>query len=156
MDSEELQAILAQRSPAVVAVVKTVLADRLLLLFDGCVLDYIIKMLEGQCDAESYLADEIIIETLVIYFQEFALATDEPSASKLSTSLVNAMEAKGITQKPKLENKKLVSAISIGKQYEDNVKRAATMGLAKVSVNTNDEWTWDAQRNAAKDDRRRK
>ena len=156
MDSEELQGILAQRSPAVVAVVKTVLADRLLLLFDGCVLDYIIKMLEGQCDAESYLADEIIIETLVIYFQEFALATDEPSASKLSTSLVNAMEAKGITQKPKLENKKLVSAISIGKQYEDNVKRAATMGLAKVSVNTNDEWTWDAQRNAAKDDRRRK
>lgn len=156
MDVVEVKQILGAHNACVAAVFQAAVPEMGIRKLDACVLEYLLKMLEGQCDAESFLAEEMIIETLGIYFQEFGIASSEEAATTISKKIVDAMEAQGLTKKPAQESTLLATAVNIGRQYEDNIKKASMMGIAKVTVNTNEDWTWDTKRSTDKDKRRQR
>lgn len=156
MDLVELKQTLEAHTPSVVEVFRQAVPEAGLRKLDQCVLEYLLRMLEGQCQEESYLPDEIIIETLSIYFLDFEVCATEELSNKMSSAIIKAMEEKKLTRKPQRETTRLASAVNIGRQYEDNLKKASMMGIAKVTVNTNEDWTWDTKRSGEKDNRRRK
>lgn len=156
MDSEQVKAVCDEHNVAAVESLRSVVQERQLVLFDECVLQFVLKMLEGQMDPASYVDDTMIVQTLALYFQEFGVFKGEEEANKKARRVAAYMEEKGFAKKPAEEQVRLNAPLSIGKQYEDNLKRASMMGLGRVVVNTNDEWTWDTKRDAAKNERRRK
>lgn len=156
MEIIEVKQILEAHDASVASVFQNAVPEVGIRKFDGCVLEYLLKMLEGQCDTESYLPEEIITETLGIYFQEFGVAATEEAATKIAKKVVDAMNTQGLTKKPAEESTTLAAAVNIGRQYEDNLKKASMMGIAKVTVNTNEDWTWDTKRSTDKDKRRQR
>lgn len=93
-----------------------------------------------------------------LYFKEYNLFTSDQAMTKSAKAICDAMEKEGITQKPKEESNRLANAISIGRHYEESLKRATMMkGVGKVTTaNTNEDWTWETKRNAAKDVRKKR
>lgn len=125
---------------------------------DACVVDFILKMLEGQRNSESYLPEEEIEEAMKIYLREFNVFPSEKALQDGIRHILGDMERKQITQKPKEESNRLSAAISIGRQYEESVKQTTLMkSVGKVvTANTNQDWSWEANRNAAKDVRKKR
>ncbi|ORC93308.1 ABC transporter [Trypanosoma theileri] len=158
MDVVQVKAVLDARHPDVVRLFQESVPEVGLRRLDECVLEYLLKMLEGQMDPESYLPDETIQQTLKLYFTEFDVCANDEAVQKAVEEIYTKMEAAGLVQKPKEDSSRLVNAISIGRQYEENLKKATMIGsVGKVAlVNTNEDWTWETKRNAAKETRRKR
>ncbi|KAH9599073.1 ABC-transporter extension domain [Trypanosoma melophagium] len=158
MDVVQVKAVLDARHPDVVRVFQETVPEVGLRRLDECVLEYLLKMLEGQMNPESYLPDETIQQTLKLYFTEFDVCPNDEAVQQAVESIYTKMESAGLIQKPKEDSSRLVNAISIGRQYEENLKKATMIGsVGKVAlVNTNEDWTWETKRNAAKETRRKR
>ncbi|KEG13726.1 ABC transporter [Trypanosoma grayi] len=158
MDVVQIKTVLDARHPNVVRVFQDSVPEVWLRQLDECVLEYLLKMLEGQMNAESYLPEETIRQTLKLYFTEFAVCADERAVTKAVESICSTMEASGLTQKPKEDSSRLVNAVNIGRQYEENLKKATMINSVGkvVVVNTNESWTWETKRSAAKETRRKR
>lgn len=117
---------------------------------------FLFAMLEGQTRQESYLPEADVERTLRLYLKEFEVF---PSEGALESSVKALMaEMQPISKKPKEESSRLASAVSIGRQYEESVKKAQMMKtIGKVTTaNTNSDWSWEGQRNASKDMRKKR
>lgn len=127
-------------------------------LLDPCVLEYLLKMLEGQTNPDSYLPEDEIEEALKLYMNEFNVFPSEKAMKAGVKGITSDMEKQQITKKPKEESTRLASAVSIGRQYEESVKRATMIkSISKVvSANTNQDWSWEGNRNLAKDMRKKR
>ena len=156
MDPAEMKLLMDAAHPKLAASLRSAVSEAKLKKLDTCVLEYIIKMLEGQCVAESYTEDTIIIETLAMFFLEFELYATEAEANVAAKGVVAAMDKAQLTQRPSEDEGKLDAPMSIGKAYEANLKRASMLGVSRVTVNTNEEINWGDRRDAAKNDRRRR
>ncbi|CCW69768.1 unnamed protein product [Phytomonas sp. Hart1] len=157
MDVVELKTVLDQHHPAVARVFRDNVPEVGLRRLDGWVLSYLLCMLEGQTIPESYLPEETIESTLKTYFTEFGVFASPAARDRGVAAITATMLADGITQKPK-EIQRLANAVNISRQYEESLKRATMMkGVGKVAVaNTNEDWTWETKRNAAKDVRKKR
>jgi ATP-binding cassette subfamily F protein 3 len=140
----------------VVNALKSGVSDAKLRTVDHCVLTYLLRMLEGQTSAESFLTETTIEETLSSYFFEFDCVESEAAAQIAAKKVCTAMEAAGLNQRPKADTVRLDTPMSLGKQYEATMRKATTYGGQKIVVNTNDEWTWDTKKDAAKSERKKK
>ncbi|RNF21909.1 ATP-binding cassette protein subfamily F, member 1 [Trypanosoma conorhini] len=158
MDLAQVKAILDARHPAVVRVFQDNVPEVGLRQLDDCVLEYLLKMLEGQMNPASYLPEETIRHTLKLYLAEFAVCPTEAAVNRAVEAICGEMEAKGLAQKPKEDVSRLVNAVSIGRQYEESLKKATMINnVGKVAVvNTNADWTWETKRSAAKETRRKR
>lgn len=125
---------------------------------DPCVVDFLLKMLEGQTNPESYMPEAEIEETLRLYFKEFNVFKSDGAVQQGVKGITEDMERKHLTKKPKEESSRLANAISIGRQYEESVKKATMIkSVGKVTTaNTNQDWSWETNRNAAKDIRKKR
>lgn len=125
---------------------------------DPCVVEFILKMLEGQKTPESYLPEEEIEEAMKIYLKEFNVFPSEKALQTGIRHILSDMERNHIAQKPKEESNRLTAAVSIGRQYEESVKQTTLMkSVGKVvTANTNQDWSWEANRNAVKDIRKKR
>ncbi|KAK7195253.1 ATP-binding cassette protein subfamily F, member 1 [Novymonas esmeraldas] len=126
---------------------------------DGCVLEYVLKMLEGQTSPESYLPEEIIAETMKLYLREFDVFSGaEEKLSASTEAICDQMLRDGVTKKPSEESNRLASAVNISRQYEESLKRATMIkSVGKITTaNTNEDWTWETKRSAAKDMRKKR
>ncbi|EAN77741.1 ABC transporter, putative [Trypanosoma equiperdum] len=158
MDLAQAKTILDAHDPRVVRVFQESVPELGLRRLDACVLEYLLRMLEGQMNPASYLPEKTIEQTLRLYLNEFQVCPDENAVDSAVVSICNAMETSGLVQKPKEDSSRLVNAVSIGRQYEENLKKATmirTVGRAAV-VNTNADWTWETKRNAAKETRKKR
>ncbi|CCW64022.1 unnamed protein product [Phytomonas sp. EM1] len=157
MDVVKLKAILDEHNPAVVSIFQDVVPEMGLRKLDLCVLNYLLCMLEGQTIPESYLPEETIEATLNTYFKEFNVFPSGDAMNMGVKAITEKMLSEGVTQKPK-ETQRLASAVNISRQYEESLKRATMMkGVGKVAVaNTNEDWSWETKRNAAKDVRKKR
>ncbi|KAG5512347.1 hypothetical protein GH5_08195 [Leishmania sp. Ghana 2012 LV757] len=159
MDLAQLQRILSAHDERVVKVFVDNIPELGLRKMDDCVLEYILNMLEGQTSSESYLPEEIIEETMKLYFREFGVFSgSEETLRKSSAAISQQMLKEGITKKPSEESGRLASAVSIGRQYEESLKRATMIkSVGKVTTaNTNEDWTWETKRSAAKEMRKKR
>ncbi|TPP53884.1 ABC transporter family protein [Leishmania donovani] len=159
MDLVQLQRILSTYDERVVKVFVSHIPELGLRKIDDCVLEYMLKMLEGQTSSESYLPEEIIEETMKLYFREFDVFSDcEEKLNKSTAAICQQMLKEGITKKPSEESSRLASAVNIGRQYEESLKRATMIkSVGKVTTaNTNEDWTWETKRSAAKDMRKKR
>ncbi|KPA73584.1 putative ABC transporter protein [Leptomonas pyrrhocoris] len=159
MELMQLQQILGQHDTRVAKVFVNNIPALGLRKMDDCVLEYMLKMLEGQTSSESYLPEEIIEETMKLYFREFDVFNGaEDQLSNSAAAICQQMLKEGITQKPSEESSRLTSAVSIGRQYEESMKRATMIkSVGKVTTaNTNEDWSWEKNRNAAKDIRKKR
>jgi ATP-binding cassette subfamily F protein 3 len=156
MDAVELKLVMDGANAQVGAVLRSATSENRLKQLDRCVLEYLLKMLEGQLAPESYIEDSTIQETLENYFNDFALYDSEAKSAEAAKQVVALMESKGLTQKPPTEVAKLDAPLSIHSAYEASLKRASMLGVSRITVNTNDEWTWESRRDAAKNDRKRR
>lgn len=158
MEVVQLKTILGVHNPDVVRVFQQNVPELGLRELDECVLVYLLKMLEGQTTTDSYLPEEIIEETLKLYFRDFGVYPSEDAMTAGAKAICDTMLSEGITKKPKVDAARLVNAVSIGRQYEESLKRATMMkGVGKVTqANTNEGWTWETNRNAAKDVRKKR
>jgi ATP-binding cassette subfamily F protein 3 len=156
MDIVLFKQTLDAHNPGVVSALRAGASDAKLKDVDHCVLAYILRMLEGQTSAESFLPDSLIEETLASYFVEFECHASDKDAETAAKRVSAAMESSGLNQRPKADSALLETPLSIGKQYEATLKKASTYGGQKIVVNTNDEWTWDSKKDSAKSDRKRK
>ncbi|KAF8276225.1 putative ABC transporter [Trypanosoma cruzi] len=158
MDLLQVKAVLDARHPDVVRVFQDNVPEVGLRQLDECVLEYLLKMLEGQMNPASYLPEETIRHTLKLYLAEFAVCPSEDALNKAVDAICSEMETRGLAQKPKEDVSRLVNAVSIGRQYEENLKKATMINnVGKVTmINTNADWTWETKRNAAKETRRKR
>lgn len=156
MDTELFKQTLDAHNAGVVKCLRLAASDAKLMQMDHCVVSYLLRMLEGQTSSETSLADDLIIETLASYLFEFECAKSESDADAAARKVVSAMETAGLTQRASKEAAKLDTPLSIGKQYEATLRKAAMLGGQKVVVNTNEEWTWDSKRDAAKSERKKR
>ncbi|RNF01415.1 ATP-binding cassette protein subfamily F, member 1 [Trypanosoma rangeli] len=158
MDVAQVKAILNARHPDIVRVFQDNVPEVGLRQLDDCVLEYLLKMLEGQMNPASYLPEETIRRTLKLYLAEFAVCSSEDALNMAVGAICREMEASGLAQKPKEDVSRLVNAVSIGRQYEENLKKATMINkVGKVAIiNTNADWTWETKRNAAKETRRKR
>jgi ATP-binding cassette subfamily F protein 3 len=152
IDAAAFSQTVESHDKGVVAALRSVVNDNKLMLLDLCVLSYLLRMLEGQMTPESYLPDDSIVETLSVYLTEFDCYESEAAAEAAARAVVAAMDKSGTTQRPK-EIEALSRPLTIGKQYEDNMRRAGLFTGQKVTVNTNDEWSWTGNRDTAKTER---
>lgn len=155
MDLSTFNQVIETQHQGVVKVLRDVISDSKLCLFDACVLTYIIRMLEGQTTKESHIADATVLEILSSYLVEFQ-CFDEQTALAKANAVTAAMDKAKLVQRPDDNDNKLDTAVTMGRQYEDNIRKAKTFGAQKVVVNTNEQWTWDDQRDAAKNERKKK
>lgn len=158
MDIAQLKSVLAAHDSNVTRIFLQHVTEVDLRQMDECVLAYILQMLEGQLNPESYLPEQTIADTMGVYFKEFAMFPTAAAVQAAATSICDDMLAQGVTQKPKEESKRLANAVNIGRQYEESLKRATQMkGVGKVTTaNTNEDWSWETKRNAAKDGRKKR
>nr|CCC93502.1 unnamed protein product [Trypanosoma congolense IL3000] len=158
MDLVQVKSILDAHNPDVVRAFQDNVPEFGLRRLDGCVLEYLLKMLEGQMNPASYLPGEIIEQTLKLYLSEFEVCGDEKSVDTAVNAICSTMEARGLVQKPVEDSSRLANAVSIGRQYEESMKKASMMrNVGKVTVvNTNADWTWEAKRNATKETRKKR
>lgn len=159
MDVVQLQQILTQHDARVTKVFVQHIPELGLRKIDDCVLEYMLKMLEGQTSSESYLPEEIIEETMKLYFREFnVFGGSEEQLTKSAAAICADMLKEGITKKPSEESSRLSSAVNIGRQYEESMKRATMIkSVGKVTTaNTNEDWSWEKNRNTAKDVRKKR
>ena len=158
MDAETFRSVSAMHVASVLDVARLALSDNQWMQLDTCVFSYLITMLEGQTVAASFLPETVIVETLQTYFMEFGCFATADAAGTAARKIVTLMDAKGLAVKPKVSDgpSKLLAPVSMGREYEENVRRSNVFGGQKVVVNTNDEWTWDIKRDAAKNDRKRR
>lgn len=159
MELAQLQQVLSKHDARISRVLVTHVPELGLRRLDECVLSYILTMLEGQMIAESYLPEEIIEETLKLYFREFDVYSGSDEKLKQSaTAICDEMLSSGITKKPSEDSNRLANAISIGRHYEESLKRATMMkSVGKVATaNTNEDWSWESKRNTAKDVRKKR
>lgn len=155
----QLQQILGQHDARVTKIFVNNISELGLRKIDDCVLEYMLKMLEGQTSAESYLPEEIIEETMKLYFREFDVFNgSEEQLSKCAAAICREMLKEGITKKPSEESSRLTNAVNIGRQYEESMKRATMIkSVGKVTTaNTNEDWSWEKNRNTAKDIRKKR
>lgn len=156
MDPVELKTVLEGYSPAMTKVFTKAMPAMALREFDKCVVEFLLTMLEAQGNPDQYLADELVVETIKLYLTEFEVCKDDEAAKKVAEEVVSELEKSGFTRKPIQTETRLNMPLSIGKAYEDTVRKASSFGLARVVVNTNDQWTWDAKRETAKDERKKR
>ncbi|KAL7697259.1 ABC transporter protein [Lotmaria passim] len=159
MELVQLQQILGQHDARVTKIFVNNISELGLRKIDDCVLEYMLKMLEGQTSAESYLPEEIIEETMKLYFREFDVFNgSEEQLSKCAAAICREMLKEGITKKPSEESSRLTNAVNIGRQYEESMKRATMIkSVGKVTTaNTNEDWSWEKNRNTAKDIRKKR
>lgn len=125
---------------------------------DACVVEFILKMLEGQNDPESYLPNEEIENAMKICLSEFNVFPTEEALEAGIRRILSDMDRLNLTQKPKEESNRLINAVSIGRHYEESVKLTTQMkSVGKVvTANTNQDWSWEANRSAAKDTRKKR
>lgn len=152
----ETKEILASHNQDVVRALVHNIPETKLAEIDGPVLAFILNMLEGQCTVESYIAEEMIEETLAMYISDFGCVATPDDATRVAKGVIRSMTEKKLTKKPPEQPARLDAPMSISKQYEDNLKRASMLGVTKICVNTNEEWTWDSKRDAVKTERKRK
>ncbi|KAG8347116.1 putative ABC transporter [Trypanosoma vivax] len=158
MDLEQVRRVLGAHNSEVVHVFQDNVPELGLRRLDECVLEYLLKMLEGQMNPESYLPEKTIEETLTLYLTEFSVCPNKDSVNASVKAICKAMEERNIAQKPKEESNRLMNAVSIGRQYEESLKKATMLNsVGKVAVvNTNADWTWEDRRNAAKEIRKKR
>ncbi|RNC50115.1 ABC transporter [Trypanosoma cruzi] len=123
MDLLQVKAVLDARHPDVVRVFQDNVPEVGLRQLDECVLEYLLKMLEGQMNPASYLPEETIRHTLKLYLAEFAVCPSEDALNKAVDAICSEMETRGLAQKPKEDVSRLVNAVSIGRQYEENLRK---------------------------------
>lgn len=158
MDTVQLRSVLDAHDARVTQVVQEYVPELGLRELDECVLIYLLRMLEGQTNSESYLPDDVIVDTMKLYLQAFHVFASDEATERAVSSVVQALVERGIAQPPKLESSRLTNAVNIGRQYEESLKRATMMkGVGKVAMaNTNEDWTWESKRNSAKDVRKKR
>ncbi|KAG5511881.1 hypothetical protein JKF63_07706 [Porcisia hertigi] len=159
MDLVQLQKIFSAHDERVVKILVNHIPELGIRKVDDCVLEYVLKMLEGQTTSESYLPEEIIEETMKLYFREFGVFDGSEEKMNESTSAIcQQMLEEGIAKKPSEKSNQLANAVSIGRQYEESLKRATMIkSVGKVTkANSNEDWSWETKRNAAKDLRKKR
>eukprot|EP00796_Vickermania_ingenoplastis_P008598 gene8600-6036_t len=149
---------LSKSNPELLRVFRNHVPEMGFLQLDPCVVEFLIKMLEGQTNPESYLPEAEIEEAFRLYFREFNVFSSEKALQNAIKAIVDEMERRHLTQKPKEESSRLASAVSIGRQFEESVKKAAMIkSVGKVTqANTNEDWSWETKRNQTKDIRKKR
>src|SRR3989338_3281140 len=121
---------------------------------DACVFSYLLRLLQGQTVKESYLEPVFVRDTIAAYLIEFDLRANDDEAKKAADAVIAAMDAMGLTRPPTKDTaEKLAIPLTMGRQYEETLRKA---GGQRVTVNTNETWTWETKANAAKEQRRRR
>ncbi|EPY26435.1 ATP-binding protein cassette, sub-family F, member 3 [Angomonas deanei] len=158
MEVAQIKSIFDAHNPSVVGIFQRHIPELGLRELDECVLEYLIKMLEGQTDPESYLPTEVIEETMGRFLNEFPIFPNEEEKKKSVQAITSDMEKEGVAKKPKEESGRLANAVSISRHYDESIKSAGViMSVGKVTTaNTNEDWSWETRRNTAKDDRKKR